>query len=158
MTTAHIVTIRKAGTVLGHQLRAGGTGPGQTAYFSAVAHGDPEKALRAAKAAARARGLKIGTGRGGSPQGRRTAKSRTPAAGIRWEWHPYYGSVALYVVASWSDKRGRPRQTRYSTEHNGLEAALDLAIKARTSAGAPMPDREALLRALRAEKRAGQQA
>lgn len=154
MTSAHIVTIRKAGAIVGHQLRAGGSGPGQTAYFSALVHGGPDKALRAAKRAATSAGWKVGARRGGSPQGRRTSLSPTPAAGIRWEWHPYFTGSALYVAASWT-ARSRPKCARYSTEKHGLEGALDLAIKARTSAGAPMPDRAALLRELRAEKKVG---
>lgn len=152
-SNAHIVTIRKAGAVLGHQLRTG-RGAGQCFYFGASTYGDPEAARKAAMREAKVMGLKIGTGRGGSAQGRRTSRSPTPAAGIRWEWQPYAGTAALYVVASWSTK-GIAKCTRYSTEKHGLEGALDLAIKARTSAGAPMPERAALLRALRAVKRSG---
>lgn len=154
MTTAHIVTIRTAGKVSGYQLRRGGSGPGQTSYFSASAHGAPGLAQHAALKTARAEGLKVGTTRGGSAEGRRTALSPTPAAGIRWVWRPYFDSVALYVVATWTAK-GCPKVTSYSTERHGLDGALDKAIAARTSAGAPAPDRAVLLRALRAFYRAG---
>ena len=53
------------------------------------------------------------------------------------------------------NRRGRPRHTSYSCERNGLEGALDKALKARTSCGAPMPDRQALLRLLKRVFRAG---
>ena len=47
------------------------------------------------------------------------------------------------------------RHTSFSVERNGLEGALDLAIAKRVSCGAPQPDRDALLKALRKAKRAG---
>jgi hypothetical protein len=152
MTTAHIVTLRRAGRVFGYQLRTG-RGAGQSSYFGAHSHGGPDKALTAAEAHAAHMGMTLCAGRG-SPVGRRTKRSPTPAAGVRWEWCSTVESAVLYVVASWMDK-GRNRCTRYSTEKHGLEGALDLAIAARTSAGAPMPDKAALLRALRRARRAG---
>jgi hypothetical protein len=61
----------------------------------------------------------------------------------------------LYVVATWRGKKGRASSTRYSVDRHGVEQALDLAIEKRTSCGAPMPDRAALLKALRKVYRVG---
>lgn len=156
MTNAHIVAIRERGKLVAYQLRRGRGGPGDTAYFPVKAHGGPDNAHAAALEEARAHDLTVGSsGRGGSPKGRRTRLSPTSAAGIRWEWRPYYGGSALVVIATWTDKTGRPRSTSYSTERNGLDGALDKAIAARTSAGAPQPDRAALLSELRIEKLTG---
>lgn len=152
MTSAHIVTLRRAGKVFGYQLRTGREA-GQSAYFGAASHGGPDQALAAAQARAQSLGLTLGAGRG-SPVGRRTRLSPSPAAGIRWEWHATQASAVLYVVASWM-RKGHPCGAKYSTEKHGLEGALDLAIAARTSAGAPMPDKAALLRELRRARRAG---
>lgn len=152
---AHIVVIRREGVIGAYQLRIGSGGPGLSRLFSVGKHGGQRKALAAARAAAHAAGLTLGGRRGGSPEGRRTARSPTPAAGVRFEWHAFAQSTVLYVVASWRDKKGQSRCTRYSVERNGLQGALDKAIAARTSAGAPVPDRKALLRALRNERAAG---
>ena len=91
--------------------------------------------------------------RGGSTQGRVLSTSITGTAGIRFAWSGETAEPLLRVVASWVDKQGRPRQTSYSVQRNGLMGALDKAIEARTSCGAPMPDRAALLRLLRREAR-----
>jgi len=88
---------------------------------------------------------------GGSAVGRPTYRTRTGCPGIRFEWAMRVCGPVLRVVATWTDKDGRARRTAYSVEVHGLEEALDLAIKARTSAGAPMPDRADLLQRLRAE-------
>jgi hypothetical protein len=112
------------------------------------------KALAAARAAAKELGVVLSGRRGGSVAGRRTRLSPTPAAGVRFEWHTFAQSTVLYVVASWRDRKGVSRCTRYSVERHGLQGALDKAIAARISAGAPLPDRRALLRALRTERAA----
>lgn len=148
----HIVAIRRKGQVEAYQLRIGSGGPGQSRFFSCGKHGGMRKAMAAARAAARELGLIIGSPRGGSASGRRTRLSPTPAAGVRFEWHTFAQSTVLYVVASWRDRKGVSRCTRYSVERHGLQGALDKAIAARISAGAPLPDRRALLRALRAER------
>ena len=154
-THAHIVVIRSGGVVQGHQLRIDGGGSGRSKYFGTGRYGSPEKARRAAEREARALGLPKTRERGGSEQGRVLRTSRTKAAGIRFVWTPGTLQPVLRVVASWVDRRGRARNTSYSCEHNGLEGALDKALKARTSSGAPMPDRQALLRLLRRVYRAG---
>ncbi len=89
-------------------------------------------------------------GRGGSTSGRLTHRTKTKVPGIRFDWTKRPNSIVLLVVATWRDK-DRPRRTAFSTEVHGLEVALDKAIAARTSAGAPMPDRDQLLEMLRAE-------
>lgn len=154
-TSAHIVTIRRQGEVEGYQLRVNGGGPGLSRYFAALKLGGPEKALRAARRMQREMGLPRTQARGGSRLGRRLSTSKTPAAGVRFEWHHFALSTVLYVVVSWNDKRGRPCGTRYSVVRNGVEGALDLAIAKRLEAGAPQPDRKALLQALRRTQRAG---
>lgn len=152
---AHIVVIRSGGVVQGHQLRIDGGGSGLSKYFGSGRYGSAEKARRAAEREARALGLPKTRERGGSEQGRVLRTSRTKAAGIRFVWTPGVLQPVLRVAASWTDRRGRARHTSYSCERNGLEGALDKALKARTSAGAPMPDRKALLRLLRRVYRAG---
>lgn len=156
MNTAHIVTIRKAGAIVGHQLRTG-RGPGQSTYFSAGSYGGADEALHAARKHARQAGLKLGGKRGGSLKGRPTHATRTPAAGIRFEWMDRTTGPVLRVVATWTDKRGRPRHTSYSVERNGLEGALQKAVAARTSAGAPAVDYHAMLAALQDAYRKGPQ-
>jgi hypothetical protein len=152
---AHIVAIRRNGVVEGHQLRVNGGGPGHSKFFAASKHGGPEKAHRAALSMVREMGLPKPVRRGGSPVGRVFKTSHTQAAGIRFMWVEGQLGTVLRVVASWTDKRKRPRQTSFSVERNGLEGALDKAIAARTSAGAPTPDRAVLLRRLQKAYRAG---
>lgn len=152
-THAHIVVIRRGDIVAGHQLRINGGGAGQSKFFSAGRYGSPDKARRAAEKEAREMGLPKARRRGGSPQGRVLCTSATRSAGIRFEWSRATLEPMLRVVASWVDKSGHARQTSYSVERNGLDGALDKAIKARTSCGAPLPDRVALLRLLRREYR-----
>ncbi len=154
-THAHIVVIRSGGVVQGHQLRIDGGGIGRSKFFGAGRYGSPEKARRAAEREARALGLPKARPRGGSEPGRVLRTSLTKAAGIRFVWTPGTLQPVLRVSASWTDRRGRPRHTSYSCERNGLDGALDKALKARTSCGAPMPDRQALLRRLRSMYRAG---
>lgn len=154
-TSAHIVTIRRDGNIEGYQLRINGGGPGLSRFFAARKLGGAEKALRAARRLAREMGLPKTRKRGGSPQGRLLSTSRTPAAGVRFEWTRFAVSTVLYVVATWRDKKGRPCSTRYSVDRHGVEGALDMAIAKRTSVDAPQPDRAALLRALRRTYRAG---
>lgn len=153
--TAHIVTIRRQGVIEGYQLRINGGGPGLSKFFAARKLGGPEKALRIARRTAREMGLPKTRKRGGSVAGRLLSTSRTPAAGIRFEWTPFALHTVLYVVATWRNPKGRPASTRYSADRHGMEAALDMAIAKRTSCGAPMPDRAALLKALRKVQRAG---
>ena len=153
VTHAHIVAIRRGDVVQGHQLRINGGGSGLSKFFSAGRYGSAEKARRAAEKEARAMGLPPPGRRGGSAQGRVLSTSLTGAAGIRFAWSGEAAEPLLRVVATWVDKRGRPRQTSYSVQRNGVVGALDKAIAARTSCGAPMPDRAALLRLLRREYR-----
>ena len=152
-THAHIVAIRRDGVVEGHQLRIDGGGAGLSKFFSTGKHGSPEKALRAAKRAAKVMGLPKTKERGGSEEGRVPSSSATQAAGIRFEWSRDSSSPILRVVATWTDRRNKGRNTSYSVERNGLGGALDKAIAARTSCGAPLPRRDALLRLLRREYR-----
>jgi len=89
---------------------------------------------------------------GGSKVGRLMRRSRTQAAGIRFEWvNRISCGPVLRVVATWTDKAGVPHHTTFSVQAHGLEGALDRAIAARTSAGAPMPDRADLLERLQVE-------
>jgi hypothetical protein len=152
---AHIVPIKRAGVVIAHQLRLNGGGPGNTTYFSAGKHGDESAARRAAIRAARKLGVKTFNRRGGSPVGRVTKLSKTGTAGIRFEWSDGPTEVVLLVRATWTSKRGRACSTCYSTAANGLESALDRAIKKRTSCGAPKPDKHRLLTLLRKTYRHG---
>ncbi len=155
MTThhSHIVAIRTDGVIKGHQLRINGGGAGLSKFFAAGKYGGAEKARRAAEREAKALGVPKAKERGGSEVGRLTSASKTKTAGIRFAWLSLVSGVSLTVVASWVDRRGRSRQTSYSVGRNGLEGALDKAIKARTSSGAPRPDRDALLKLLRREYR-----
>ena len=152
-THSHIVVIRRGGTIEGHQLRINGGGSGLSKFFGSGRYGSPEKARRAAEKEARSMGLPKTKRRGGSPTGRVLSTSTTGSAGIRFGWTRETVEPMLRVIASWTDKRGRPRHTSYSVERNGLEGALEKAILARTSCGAPMPDRNTLLRLLRREYR-----
>ncbi len=152
---AHIVAIRRGDVIEGHQLRIGNGGPGLSKFFSSKKHGGPDKAHRAALKMIRDLGLPKPGKRGGSVAGRLLRTSTTPAAGIRFLWSEGRRGPLLRVVATWMDPGGRPRHTSFSVARNGLEAALDLAIERRTSAGAPMPDRVALLKALKQARRAG---
>lgn len=154
-THAHIVVIRSGGVVQGHQLRIDGGGTGRSKFFGTGRYGSPEKARRAAEREARALGLPKARERGGSEEGRVLRTSTTQAAGIRFVWTPSTTQPVLRVNASWTDRKGKARNTSYSCERNGLEGALDKALKARTSCGAIMPDRRALLRRLRSTYRAG---
>ncbi|WP_157255907.1 hypothetical protein [Pelomonas sp. Root1217] len=88
---------------------------------------------------------------GGSSTGRLMRRSRTRTAGIRFEWVTRTIGPVLRVVATWTDRHGQPHHTSFSVQCNGLEGALDRAIAARTSCGAPPPDREDLLQRLRKE-------
>jgi hypothetical protein len=148
---AHIVAIRREGVVEGHQLRFNGGGAGQSKFFASGKWGGPDKARRAAEKEAKAMGLPKASKRGGSETGRLLSTSVTGAAGIRFQWVEAASGPILRVVATWTDRRGKNRSTSYSVDFNGLDVALDKAIKARTSAGAPTPDRAPLLRRLRKE-------
>jgi hypothetical protein len=154
-TSAHIVTIRRQGEIEGYQLRINGGGPGLSKFFAARKLGGAAKALREARRTARELGLPKTRQRGGSRPGRLLSTSRTPAAGVRFEWTPFARRTVLYVIATWRDGDGRPCSTRFSVDRHGLEPALDLAIGRRTSCGAPEPDRAALLKALRKVRREG---
>lgn len=88
---------------------------------------------------------------GGSAMGRLMRRSRTRTAGIRFEWVLRTVGPVLRVVATWTDRLGQPHHTSFSVQCNGLEGALDRAIAARISCGAPMPDREDLLQRLQQE-------
>ena len=146
---AHIVPIRRNGEVIAYQLRVGDGGPGKTRLFSVGPHGSKRQARFAAVKMAQDNGYLLFQKKGGSVEGRRTSRSPSPCAGVRFQWVDYPSGPILYVTASWTNKKGRLCGARYSTESNGLEQALDRAIAARTSAGAPEPDRKALLKALR---------
>ena len=88
---------------------------------------------------------------GGSSTGRLMRRSRTRTAGIRFEWVTRTIGPVLRVVATWTDGHGQPHHTSFSVQCNGLEGALDRAIAARCSCGAPPPDREDLLQRLQQE-------
>ena len=154
-TNAHIVPIRKGGEVIAHQLRVDGGGPGNTRYFSAAKLGGPDKSLNAAQKAVHDLGLPATKPRGGSTVGRVLKQSKTKEPGIRFMWVQAVSGPILRVVATWTDKKGVCRHTSYSVEANGLEGALDRAIAARTSNGAPLPDKVKLLKLLRKQYRAG---
>lgn len=152
-TSAHIVAIRQNGIVAGHQLRINGGGAGLTKFFASGKYGGPEKAERAAKKVAKEMGLPKPRPRGGSRVGRLSSASTTQAAGIRFAWTDSGEAALLRVIATWTDKKGIARHTSYSVHRHGLEGALALAIKARTSGGAPAPDADALLKRLKREYR-----
>lgn len=143
----HLVFIRKDGQPVGVQLRTG-RGKGMSEYFSVGSYGSIDLASSAAKKVARARGIELGNGRGGVI-GRRVVGTKIEP-GITFRWRDYNGGPRLVVEVTWPD-RGRPRKTCYSVEVNGLEGALDKAIAKRVKAGAPRPDRQALLEDLRLE-------
>lgn len=151
----HIVSVHVNGAVAGYRLRTNGGGAGNSRYFASEKHGGPAAARRAARQHAQSLGLPKSATRGGSVAGRLLTTSTTGAAGIRFVWTPTADLPVLRVVATWIDKKGRARNTSYSVERNGLDGALDKAIKARTSAGAPTLDRDALLRRLRKVRRTG---
>ena len=88
---------------------------------------------------------------GGSTAGRLMQRSRTRTAGIRFEWVMRTVGPVLRVVATWTDQRNQPHHTSFSVQCNGLEGALDRAIAARVSCGAPMPNRGDLLQRLQKE-------
>lgn len=152
-THSHIVAIRSEGVIKGYQLRINGGGPGLSRLFSASIYGSEEDAKKAAQKVAKTMGLPRPKPRGGSAQGRVPKLSATQVAGIRFRWTQLKELQSLSVVASWVDRRGRSRQTAYAVAIWGFEGALDNAIAARTSCGAPMPDRGALLKLLRREHR-----
>lgn len=148
---AHIVSIKSAGKVVAIQLRFG-DGPGLSKYFSLRKLGGLRKAKAAAQLAAREAGAMVGQSKRGVGTGRKMRNNRSGEAGIRWDWlEGTDGHCYLSVISTWTNKQGRPRSSRYSVHRNGLEGALDKAIKARCSAGAPPPNRELLLANLRAE-------
>lgn len=144
----HIVPIRKNGDITAFQLRTG-SGSGASKLFSVRKLGGEGKAKRAAEREARVLGFDSAGQRGGSRTGRISSRSHTMEAGIRFVWVGGASGSILRVAATWVDKHGEPRHTSFSCEFNGLEAALDLAIKARMSAGAAQPNRELLLKLLR---------
>ncbi len=155
-THSHIVAIRRDGVVEGHQLRINGGGPGKSRFFAAGKHGGADKALAEAQRVARELGLPATlTNAGGNRMGVPSQANITGTAGIRFTWVAAASAPILRVEASWMDKRGRNRHTSYSVEHNGLAGALDKAITARVSAGAPLPDRDMLLERLVAVYRNG---
>ena len=155
-THSHIVTIRRGDVIEGHQLRIDGGGAGKSRYFSSGKHGGPEQALQAARQYAREQGLPPTLPPGGNNVVGRLSKLNTSGvAGIRFTWVAAVSGPILRVVATWQDQRGRSRHTSYSVEHSGLDGALDKAIAARISAGAPLPDRALLMRKLRTLYRSG---
>lgn len=152
----HIVPIRKRGDVIAYQLRVDGGGPGRSQYFSAAKHGGADRSLRAAHDLIRDLGLPAASRpRGGSTVGRPSRLSKTKAPGVRFVWTTGATAPVLGVVATWTDRNGVCRHTSYSVETNGLEGALDRAIAARTSNGAPAADRAELLALLCMSYRAG---
>lgn len=152
-THAHIVTIRQNGEVTGHQLRINGGGAGNSKFFAASKYGGPLKSERAAKSAVKEMGLPKPQGRGGSRVGRVLSSSLTKTAGIRFSWVHNASGPTLRVIATWTDKKGRSHHTSYSVKSNGAQGALDKAIEARTSSGAPAPDQDALMKLLKRELR-----
>jgi len=155
VTSAHIVTIRREGVVEGYQLRVNGGGPGLSKFFAAKKLGGEAKALRAARKFARDNNLPKTKPRGGSPEGR-PMRTTQVEPGIRFVWSKTAATQVLQVHATWRLRDGTPRHTHFSVQRNGVEGALDLAIAARTSCGAPQPDRKKLLAALRKMVRAAQ--
>lgn len=148
LVNGHLVVIRKDGVPAGVQLRTG-RGAGQSTYFAAKKHGSFEAAVRAARRDAEAKGIGIGLHSRGGLIGRRVALTKVEP-GITFRWREYGGVPRLVVAVTWPEK-GKGRHTCYSVEANGLEGALDLAIERRVKAGAPRPDRNRLLLALRKE-------
>jgi hypothetical protein len=152
-THSHIVAIRHNGEITGHQLRINGGGTGMSKFFAASKHGGPLKSERAAKLAAKEMGLPKPKPRGGSRVGRVLSSSVTNTAGIRFSWVHYESGPVLRVIATWTDKTGLSHHTSYSVQRNGLEGAMDKAIKARKRSGGPAPDKEALMKLLKREFR-----
>ena len=153
-TTSHIVAIRRDGVIEGHQLRVNGGGTGHSKFFAAGKFGGADKALRAAKKMAKGMGLPKAQKRGGSTAGRLLSTSQTREAGIRFECKPGSEGPLMRVVATWTDRRGESRHTSFSVQRHGLAGALEKAIAARISCGAPLPDYAALLKRLRQAYRA----
>jgi hypothetical protein len=150
-TPWHVVTIRRRGLIIGHQLRIAGGGPGRSKFFGCARFGGEDKSRRAAERMAAQMNLPKRNKRGGSRAGRLLRTSHTRAAGIRFEWVRRTVGPVLRVVATWTDRRGRSHHTSFSVQRNGLEGALHKAIAARTSCGAPMPDGHDLLQRLQHE-------
>ena len=149
-THSHIVAIQRRGVIEGHQLRVDGGGAGKSWYFSSGKYGGPEQArLAAEKTAGDMRLPKTLPPGGHIKEGRVTKSSRTGVAGIRFCWTECDAGQVLSVVATWIDSSGRSRHSSASVERHGLAPALDKALAARTSSGAAMPNREALLVLLR---------
>lgn len=150
-----IIAIRVNGVVDGFQLRLGKGGRGDTKFFAVKKHGGEAKARSAARRLAISLGSPKPAKRGGSAVGRLLKTSKTDAPGIRFVWLDNAAGPALTIVGTWVDKDGRPRERKRSVERHGLEGALDQIIALRVSAGAPKPDRVALLKKLRQVYRTG---
>ncbi len=149
-THSHIVTIQRKGVIEGHQLRVDGGGAGKSWYFSSGKYGGPELSRLAAEKTARDMRLPKTLPPGGHiKEGRLTKLNRTGAAGIRFGWIERQMGPVLTLVATWTDHNGRSRHRVASVERHGLTVALDKVIAARTSSGAALPDRLALLALLR---------
>lgn len=155
-STAHVVAIRDPRTqaVVAQQLRFDGGGPGRSAYFSVGKYGGETQAKQAAAVVARQVGVTLGRGKGG--------RYESADRGIRFQWMDRVQGATLFVCAFWTDRQRTQagvhrvlRHTAYSTAKNGLEGALDKAIDARTSQGAPRPDKSKLLKELQREYRRG---
>ena len=155
--TGSVQSIRSKGVISGYQVRVDGGGRGKTAFYAARRLGGAAKALRTARTLLKELWLAKPKPRGGSRAGRMTKLSKSGAAGIRFVWSETEQPI-LRVFASWIDRKGRAHSTSYSVERNGLEVALDLAIVWRTSAGAPPPDKAALMKVLRRTYRTGSEA
>ncbi len=147
---AHIVPLRESGAVVSYQVRAGKGGPGLSRAFAVRKHDGQANALKAAQRFAKQSGWVVGEHRRGLEKGQPNKRSRTSAAGIRFEWIDYSTVSVLYVIATWTDATGRARAARRSTAVHGLEGALDVVIDLRVKSGAPKPDRQRLLNELRA--------
>lgn len=145
-THSHIVTIQRKGVIEGHQLRVDGGGAGKSWYFSSGKYGGPELSRLAAERTAHEMRLPKTLPAGGHiKEGRLTKLNRTGAAGIRFCWIERQAGPVLTLVATWTDQNRRSRHRVASVERHGLTVALDRVIAARTSSGAAMPDRLALL-------------
>lgn len=147
-SSSHIVTIRREGVIEGYQLRVNGGGPGLSKFFAVKKLGGDAKALKAARKFARDNNLPPTKARGGSPEGR-PMRTTQVEPGIRFVWAQTVAGQVLQVHATWRLPNGTPRHTHYSVQRNGVNGALDRAIEARMSCGAPQPDRRKLLAALR---------
>lgn len=151
----HITPVRVKGVLDGYQLCVGGGGPGNTKFFAVKKRGGAVKARSAAKRLADSLGLPKTAKRGGSVAGRLLKTSKTGESGIRFDWVNNASGPALTIVGTWVDKGGQARERKRSVERHGLEGALDQIIALRVSAGAPKPDRDALLKQLRKVYRTG---